>query len=86
MSNMNDTEMELAKIIVNTLNLEIEPENIDPEAPLVGEGLGLDSIDLLEMSMEITRVYGVELNANQAEQNVFNSLRALNQFIQEKKS
>ena len=45
----NTQEADLARLIVATLNLEVEPAEIDPEAPLYGEGLGLDSIDMLEI-------------------------------------
>ena len=77
-------ESELAQLIVETLNLEQTADEIDPEAPLYGEeGLGLDSIDMLEISLTVSQRYGVKLRAD-AEGNVeiFRSLRSLNAYIQ----
>ena len=54
-------ESELAELIVQALNLEIRPDEIDPEAPLFGEGLGLDSIDLLEIALAVSKKYGFKL-------------------------
>lgn len=72
-------ERELAELIVSALNLEgIAAEEIDPEAPLFKTGLGLDSIDALELALEISRRYGFQLRSDD-ENNVqiFASLRAL---------
>jgi acyl carrier protein len=77
-------EAELAQLIVETLNLDQTADDIDPEAPLYGdEGLGLDSIDMLEISLTVSQRYGVKLRAD-AEGNVeiFRSLRSLNEYIQ----
>ncbi|MBV9783141.1 MAG: acyl carrier protein [Acidisphaera sp.] len=71
------TERELARLIVDTLNLEDRPEDIRPEAPLFGEGLGLDSIDALELSLAISKAYGFELKSDEASRRVFASLRSL---------
>ena len=77
-------EHELAQLIVTSLNLEITADQIDPDAPLYGEGLGLDSIDILELSLAISKTYGLQLKSDDAEENqVFKSLRALNQYIQQ---
>ncbi|ULA61437.1 MAG: Acyl carrier protein [Nitrospira sp.] len=68
-------EQELAALIVDTLHLEVLPENIDPSAALFGEGLGLDSIDMLEIALLVSKRYGVELRSeNKA---ALASLRAL---------
>lgn len=71
-------ERKLAELIVESLHLEITAAEIDPEAPLFREGLGLDSIDALELSLAISRAYGFELKSDD-EQNprIFASLRAL---------
>lgn len=72
-------ERELAEIIVTALNLEgIAPGDIDPEAPLFKTGLGLDSIDALELALEISKRYGFQLRSDD-ENNVriFSSLRSL---------
>ena len=77
-------EHELAQLIVTSLNLEITADQIDPDAPLYGEGLGLDSIDILELSLAISKTYGLQLKSDEAEENqVFKSLRTLNQYIQQ---
>ena len=78
------SEAELAQLIVETLNLDQTADDIDPEVPLYGdEGLGLDSIDMLEISLTVSQRYGVKLRAD-AEGNVeiFRSLRSLNEYIQ----
>jgi acyl carrier protein len=76
-------EAGLARLIVDTLNLEVAPAEIDPEAPLYGEGLGLDSIDMLEISLVVSQQYGVKLRADdKSNVEIFSSLRSLNAFIQ----
>ncbi len=76
-------EKELAQLIVTSLNLEVSADEIDPEAPLYGEGLGLDSIDILELSLAISKTYGVQLKSDDADNNkIFSSLRSLNEHIQ----
>jgi acyl carrier protein len=81
-----EPEAELARLIVKTLNLDIPASEIDPEAPLFGEGLGLDSIDVLEIALAISQTYGVQLRSddeNNAE--IFQSLRSLNNDIQKRR-
>ncbi len=76
-------EKELAQLIVTSLNLEVSADEIDPEAPLYGDGLGLDSIDILELSLAISKTYGVQLKSDDADNNkIFSSLRSLNEHIQ----
>ncbi len=80
----NAQEKELAQLIVTALNLEVTADEIDPEAPLYGEGLGLDSIDILELSLAISKAYGVQLKSDDADNGkIFSSLRSLNQHIQQ---
>lgn len=77
-------EKELAQLIVTSLNLEVSADEIMPEAPLYGEGLGLDSIDILELSLAISKAYGVQLKSDDADNSkIFSSLRELNQYIQQ---
>jgi acyl carrier protein len=77
-------ELELAQLIVTSLNLEVAANEIEPDAPLYGEGLGLDSIDILELSLAISKTYGVQLKSDDADNNkIFGSLRSLNQHIQQ---
>jgi acyl carrier protein len=71
-------EPELARLIVSALSLEVAPGEIAPEAPLFGEGLGLDSIDALEMALAISKAYGVQLRSDDARNHqIFASLRSL---------
>lgn len=71
-------ELELATLLVQALNLEIAPADIDPAAPLYGEGLGLDSIDILEVALEVSKRYGFQLRSDdERNQQIFQSLRSL---------
>lgn len=77
-------EKELAQLIVTSLNLEVTADEIEPDAPLYGEGLGLDSIDILELSLAISKTYGLQLKSDDADNNkIFTSLRSLNDYIQQ---
>jgi acyl carrier protein len=77
-------ELELARLIVATLNLEVRAEDVDPVRPLYGEGLGLDSIDILEIALAISKAYGVKLRSDdENNRRIFASLRSLNQHIHE---
>jgi len=80
---MTADERELAQLIVSNLNLEIAAEEIDPVAPLYGEGLGLDSIDILEIALAVSKAYGVKLRSDDEDnRRIFGSLRSLCQHIQ----
>jgi acyl carrier protein len=69
---------EVAELIVTALNLEFEPAGIAPDAPLFGEGLGLDSIDILELALVISKRYGFQLKSdNEDNVRIFSSLRSL---------
>lgn len=76
-------ETEVAQLIIDTLNLEdIEAEEIDPEAALFREGLGLDSIDALELALGISQKYGFQLRSDDEDNaRIFSSLRALSAHI-----
>ncbi|HXE67505.1 MAG TPA: phosphopantetheine-binding protein [Rhodanobacteraceae bacterium] len=84
MTQQTPAEQELAKLIVESLSLEdVKPESIDPEAPLFGGELGLDSIDALELALAVSKRYGVQLRSdNPDNRRVFGSLRALSEFIE----
>jgi acyl carrier protein len=84
MSDVSQFEIEVAELIVSSLNLDdIQAEDIQPEAPLFNDGLGLDSIDALELAMSISKKYGFQLRSdNPDNENIFSSLRALTQHIQ----
>ncbi len=71
-------EADIALLMASSLQLETPPEEIDPVAPLFGEGLGLDSIDALELSLAISKTYGVDLKSDdEAKRQIFASLRSL---------
>ena len=73
---------EIAVLIVEALNLEVGAAQIDPEAPLYGEGLGLDSIDVLEIALVVSKRYGVQLRADSEDnEKIFRSLRRLAEYI-----
>jgi acyl carrier protein len=76
-------EDELRTLLVRELHLsDVQPEQIDPTAPLFGTGLGLDSIDALELAVAVHRAYGVQLEPDRAEQRgVLQSIRTLAAFI-----
>jgi acyl carrier protein len=76
-------EQELARLIVEVLQLETDPRDIQPEAPLFNEGLGLDSIDALELALEISRKYGLELKSDDERNGqIFASLQSLAAYIE----
>ena len=78
-----EIELELKKLVVETLALEdVSPENIDPSAPLFVEGLGLDSIDALELAMVLEERYGVQLGEDPDEnREIFHSIGSLAAFV-----
>ena len=80
-------ERELADLLVEVLHLEVAAGDIDPEAPLYGDqGLGLDSIDILEIAVAISKKYGFKLRSDDPDNDrIFASLRALASHIAEKR-
>src|SRR6188768_3432673 len=75
-------QAEVAGLIVSALNLEIQPGEIRPDEPLYGEGLGLDSIDILEVALEVSKRYGFQLRAdNEDNVRIFRSLSSLSDHI-----
>jgi len=80
---MDDIERDLKRLIVTALNLEdIVPEDIDSEEPLFGEGLGLDSIDGLELGVAIRKAYGVRIEAvNEEVRRIFANVRSIAAYI-----
>jgi len=80
---MTDSLLDLAQRIITALHLEdITPAEIDSQQPLFGGGLGLDSIDALELAVMVERSYGVRIPDAAAGRDAFASLAALHQFIQ----
>lgn len=81
---LTEAELELAELIVTTLNLEVNAAEIDPDASLYGDGLGLDSIDILELALALSRHYGIHLRSDdENNRRILGSLRSLNQHIQQ---
>ena len=79
-------EAEVAALIAQAVNLETSPHEIDPTAPLFNEGLGLDSIDLLEIALAVTQRYGCELRSDDPDNaTIFASLRNLAAHIAERR-
>jgi acyl carrier protein len=75
-------QSEVAALLVEALNLDIAPETIDPEAPLYGEGLGLDSIDILEVALVVSQRYGFQLKSDDEDNvRIFKSLASLAEHI-----
>lgn len=73
---------EVAELVVTALNLEVLPAAIAPDAPLYGDGLGLDSIDILELSLSVSKQYGLQLRADHEDNaQIFSSLRSLTDHI-----
>lgn len=83
MADLTSEELEVATLIVETLNLEeTSPDEIDSQAPLFRDGLGLDSIDALELSLGIKQKYGIQLKADDENiEKIFSSLSTLTEFI-----
>ena len=73
---------EVAQLIVEALNLDVAPADIHPDAPLFGEGLDLDSIDVLEVALVISKKYGFQMKSDdENNERIFASLRALTAHI-----
>ncbi|MGV8960231.1 MAG: phosphopantetheine-binding protein [Stenotrophomonas sp.] len=88
MSQQTPSEAALAELLVESLNLEdVTAAQIDPEAPLFNEGLGLDSIDALELALAISKRYGFQLRSdNDDNRRIFTSLRSLSAHIDANKT
>ncbi len=77
-------EREIAAMIVSTLNLELGTDEIVAELPLYGDGLGIDSIDILEIALVVSKRYGIHMKADSEDNfHIFGSLRSLAAYIAE---
>jgi acyl carrier protein len=75
---MSSFEREIAQLIVTSLNLDVLPDQIAPLDPLYGDGLGLDSIDVLEIVLAVSKQYGFQMRSDEPDNaNIFSSLRSL---------
>jgi acyl carrier protein len=83
-STASPEELALAELIVTSLNLDVAPADVDPDAPLYRDGLGLDSIDILEVALVLSKSYGVKIRSDDENNlKIFSSLRSLNAHLQE---
>ena len=77
-----ELQREVAELLIECLNLDVSAEEINPDAPLYGDGLGMDSIDVLEVALAATKRYGVQLKADGDDNtHIFSSLRHLADYI-----
>lgn len=73
---------EIAKDIIEALNLGMTPSDISPDAPLYGDGLGLDSIDILEIALVVSKKFGLQIKADNPDNaSIFKSLNSLCEYI-----
>jgi acyl carrier protein len=79
----NSLRPRIKEVIVRSLRLEMPPGEIADDVPLFGEGLGLDSIDALELVMELERTFGVAIGDEQTAKRVLRSVNSIAQFIEE---
>ncbi len=74
--------LEVAQEVVSALNLELAAADVQADEPLYGDGLGLDSIDILEIALVVSKRYGLQLRADQEDNHaIFHSLRSLSDYI-----
>ncbi len=86
MTQQTGLEKEVASLIAEAVNLDTSPDEIDPELPLFREGLGLDSIDLLEIALAVSKRYGFQLRSDDPENaRIFSSLRALAAHVEQRR-
>lgn len=75
-------QLEIAELMVQALNLDVAAAEIEPDAPLYGDGLGLDSIDILEVALVVSKRYGLQLKSdNENNHQIFSSLRNLAEYV-----
>jgi acyl carrier protein len=80
-------EAEVIQLLISTLNLEVKPSEVTPDTPLYAEGLGLDSIDILEIALAVSKRYGFQMRSDDP-RNVesFASIRALGKYIAQERT
>jgi len=84
---MTELENEIAELIVEAVGLEQPASSIEPDAPLYGDTLGLDSIDILEIAVVVAKRYGIEMHSEDAgNAKIFASRRALARHVAEKRT
>jgi len=82
LENNTALQLEIAELMVQALNLDTAAAEIEPDAPLYGSGLGLDSIDILEVALVVSKRYGLQLKSdNENNHQIFSSLRSLAEYV-----
>lgn len=75
-------QLEIAELMVQALNLDVAAADIQPDDALYGDGLGLDSIDILEVALVVSKRYGLQLKADSEDNHrIFSSLRSLAEYV-----
>jgi len=83
----SDLELEIAELLVKALNLDVAPADIPADQPLYGKGLGLDSIDILEVALVVSKKYGLQLRADSEDNHrIFSSLGSLAEYVAAKRT
>jgi acyl carrier protein len=83
MAEVQTTSSRIKQLIVTSLNLDgVKPEMIDDDSPLFGEGLGLDSVDALELVVALEKEFGIKIKSQELGREVFSSVASLSQFIE----
>jgi acyl carrier protein len=87
MTDKTALQLEIADLMVEALNLDVAANEIEPDAPLYGSGLGLDSIDILEIALVVSKRYGLQLKSdNENNHQIFSSLRSLTDYVMANKT
>jgi acyl carrier protein len=83
----SELEREVSQLIVAALNLEVTPESIEADSDLYGDGLGLDSIDILEIALVVSKQYGIQMKTEGDDNSlIFKSLRSLSAYIADQRT
>jgi acyl carrier protein len=83
MAEVQTTSFRIKQLIVTSLNLDgVKPEMIEDDAPLFGEGLGLDSVDALELVVALEKEFGIRIKSQELGREVFSSVASLSEFIE----
>lgn len=86
-ASLDELRQQVAELIVSALNLDITPAEIGPDTPLFGDGLGLDSIDVLEVAMVVSKNYGFQLKSDSEDNaRIFRSMQDLTRHIAENRT
>jgi acyl carrier protein len=83
----HELELEVIALLISALNLEVKPSEVTPDTPLYGDGLGLDSIDILEIALAVSKRYGFQMRSDDPKnKESFASIRALSLYISQERT